>query len=594
MTTCAPMNSSPRSASSSGSGAAPWVLLGLLALAAACSSTTTAPGEPAPSPAGGSPEDGSPGQGPQAASQEDGDSGQGTDQDGRVDDAGRRYTVREIPKHEGYYRWVGEDRVRLSNSLTYFVEDHDEDSFLVRVYRAEDLGSGSGSEARSEPEPEPEPEAQSGSQTVTPRAVDRLTVEDFGTGLPRRGQWRNGFAVADIDGDGFLDIVHGPRRKGFGRPEIFLGDGQGQWRRWTEARFSGPELDYGDVAVADFDGDGNLDLAFAVHLRGIVVFVSDGGGDFREWSEGIEYVVPGGGRRAAQFSSRTIEAVDWNGDGRPDLLALGEGPRMARPSDSAAPAFHPGSEGPALFLNQGDGSWEPVGPEDGSDGARHFGDSLTVADFDGDGQPDFATATAALRSPDILHLHGEEPRSGWRQAEIPGLRKRAFLRSVEAADLDGDGRPDLAVGYIQRSGPDWLSGIDVLLNTAEGWEREEVVREEGRIGFWALASGDLDGDGVQDLIALDDEGKSRVLLGEGAGRFVLEESPELRAPELGCQGYHLELADLDGDGTAEVVAAFAGEPGSEVLLGVPPACTSQGALLAWRVTPAGSRSTARR
>ena len=45
--------------------------------------------------------------------------------------------------------------------------------------------------------------------------VDVLRLLPFGDGLPARGQWRNGFALADMNGDGYLDIVHGPARKAF-------------------------------------------------------------------------------------------------------------------------------------------------------------------------------------------------------------------------------------------------------------------------------------------------------------------------------------------------------------------------------------------
>ena len=70
--------------------------------------------------------------------------------------------------------------------------------------------------------------------------TDRLRFVPFGEGLPQSGQWRDGFAVADMNGDGHLDIVHGPPRKSFGTPVIFLGNGKGSWRRWQEASWENP------------------------------------------------------------------------------------------------------------------------------------------------------------------------------------------------------------------------------------------------------------------------------------------------------------------------------------------------------------------
>src|SRR5256885_7736606 len=85
----------------------------------------------------------------------------------------------------------------------------------------------------------------------------RVKFVPFSAGLPTAGQWRNGFDIADMNEDGHPDIVHSPARKSPGAPVIFLGDGKGNWRRWSEARFAPLPYDYGDAAVGDFNGDGH-------------------------------------------------------------------------------------------------------------------------------------------------------------------------------------------------------------------------------------------------------------------------------------------------------------------------------------------------
>jgi len=61
--------------------------------------------------------------------------------------------------------------------------------------------------------------------------LTRLRFTPFGQGLPPSGQWREGFAITDMNGDGHPDIVSGPPRKAPGAgPVIFLGNGKGSCR----------------------------------------------------------------------------------------------------------------------------------------------------------------------------------------------------------------------------------------------------------------------------------------------------------------------------------------------------------------------------
>lgn len=487
-----------------------------------------------------------------------------------VDERGREYFNLEIPRVEGQYSWVGEDhkQVRVAYGLTYDVSSYDDKRFLVKHYKQV-------VRPRRQPQPEVAPEVLEAAYRVTGPTVDRLRIAPLGAGLPEQGQWRQGFDIADIDGDGHLDIVHGPARKAGSRPSIFLGDGKGaSWRPW-KATFPNIAFDYGDAATGDLDGDGDLDLVLASHLRGIVALLNDGKGGFSPWTQGIDFAVqPGPEDTATAFSSREVEIFDWNRDGRPDILALGEGPRLALSRAAGDNRFEGGSRGLVVYLNQGNGTWTRTAGATGR--SVVFGDDLALGDFNGDGIQDFATGSGIQGSKALLNLGRQD--GTWEAVEIETLRPRAIYHGVTAGDFDGDGRSDLAVGYLTFEGDMWRTGVDVLLARADGaWERRAVGNQKSQDGIYALSSGDVDGDKALDLVALTGGGEGWIFLGDGRGGFAREEGAEIA--QTGCRGYHVELADLDGDGAAEIVTGFAGEGGG--LMGQE-TCPSQGSLRAWK------------
>jgi hypothetical protein len=483
-----------------------------------------------------------------------------------TDETGRQYFVREIPKAEGQYFKPTPDTVRLGRGETYDLLAEDEHTFKVKVYRVENLPAAPA--PATPPPPSPAVVASYRSESGT---SDRWQLEDFGRGLPKRGQWREGFAIVDFDGDGNLDIVHGPPRKGGVVPIAFFGDGQGSWRQQPIAVAHSVGYDYGDVAVADFNHDGRLDLALGVHLKGLVVLVATPEGPLQEWSQGLEYSVAGEGTQPASFSSRAIAAVDWNGDGWMDIVALGEGPRLAT-SQPVAGMKTAAAYGLAIFENHGDGTWKPIFEP----GTRAFGDTLDVADIDGDGRPDAALGLSVLGADDLLRYG----RAGGVEKGTLAVRVQSYSQAVRLADLNGDGLTDVLVGYLGAEGGVWRHGIDAYVARPDHtFTRRTLFSADGRQGITALAAGDLDGDQRLDVVGLSSEGETLLFRGNDKGFFDREASAKVPAL-TGCRGFHLEAADLDHDGSAEFVEEFAGE--SSVMTAVP-ACPSQGGVRAWKV-----------
>lgn len=497
-----------------------------------------------------------------------------------VDEEGRQYFLGNAPRIEGSYMWMNDEhtKVRLPYGLTFDVASYDDKAFKVKIYKPDDAPV----KAPGEKSPA-ELEKIAASYRADLKTTRRLSFQPFDKGLPTRGQWRHGFAVADMNGDGHLDIVHGPARKSGSRPMIFLGDGKGSWRPWNEATYPPVAFDYGAAAVGDLNGDGHMDLALASHLRGVTAMLGDGKGHFTLWSKGIEFAAEGD--TAPPFSSRALEIFDWNADGRPDIVVAGEGPRLAigPRGDSTNQAFNQGSRGLRVYVNQGDGTWGKIDEE----GSAAFGDGLALADLNGDQAPDFAMAASIIGYRAIVGL--SQPDGTRKRVSLAEIRPNAIVNSVAAADLDGDKSTDLAIAYMSNEGGIWRSGIDLLLARSGGaWERRTLASEQSQDGVYGLTTGDLDADGVPDLAALTGDGKVWIFLGDGKGSFLREEGAP--AGDAGCRGYSAKITDLDGDGKGELVVGFAGEDTASGKLGGGPAtCPTGGSLRAWKVRKTTAR-----
>jgi hypothetical protein len=387
----------------------------------------------------------------------------------------------------------------------------------------------------------------------------------FDAGLPTSGQWREGFRIADMNGDGHPDIVHGPARKQSGPPVIFLGDGKGSWTRWKEAQFPSLDYDYGDVEVADFNRDGHLDIALAVHLHGFFVLTGDGKGNFQNASAGLESNAGG----ASAFSSRAIRAVDWNNDGLPDLVAVSEG----LGSGGSRPVAE--RDGVVVFLNQGAKGWRK---SERALSKGIYSDSITLGDFDGDGHLDIAIGSGVMDRRDLVSLWRANGVATPLTLDFPGAHQ--FVQAVVAGDFDNDGKDDLAVAYVSLENEVWYSALDLFYSRAGGkWERHGLFKEATREGPLALASGHLLTKGARDLVALTARGETLVFLADGHGGLVRNSIP-LPAYGGACRGAHVELADLDGDGRDEIVASFADEPAG---FGAGAnSCPSGGGITAWK------------
>jgi len=338
-------------------------------------------------------------------------------------------------------------------------------------------------------------------------------------------------------------------------------------------------------AFGDVNGDGHLDLA--AHPRkgaGPRVWLGDGGRSWTPASEGL--VIPGG------TCGVGVELADLDGDGHLDLGV----------------ADH--CYGPFVFFGDGAGSWR-LGPLVDPSDPKGLED-LAFGDVTGDGIPDLV-GVGSFRG-GLVAYRGDGA-GGWEAIDL-GLPSRGTGNGVALADLDGDGRLDVAAALsLRRSapGPVWLSRgaetygpasegivfrgtlhqvavgdvngdghLDVAF-TADFWPGNRPVgvflgdgaggwtpaqeglpppmkRGEFTI-FYGLALGDLDGDGHADLVAMDHRtGALRVWLGDGAGAW--RACPDVGGtPERDTgRGWGIALGDVDGDGRPDLAAGYGSSP----------------------------------
>ncbi|MGZ4809032.1 MAG: FG-GAP repeat domain-containing protein, partial [Thermoanaerobaculia bacterium] len=264
-------------------------------------------------------------------------------------------------------------------------------------------------------------------------------------------------SVADLNHDGHLDLIitfRDDRNIG-----VVLGNGDGTFGAQTDHFVPGSSPFLFGGAVADFNGDGNLDFVVADQTsNSVTIFYGAGNGSLTV-SPAI----------AMGNTPYEVVAADFNGDGIPDLAT----------ANGTAPAAF------TVRLGTGGGSF---GAANSFIGSGFGGLSMTVADFDGDGVLDAALVNFSNTSFTVFHGNGD---GSFTAGVTYGVGTQPI--SIMSGDLDGDGNIDIATAN------EGSNNVTVRFGDGAGGFAESVTRIVDASLPASIAAADFHGIGKMDL-----------------------------------------------------------------------------------------------
>jgi hypothetical protein len=273
-----------------------------------------------------------------------------------------------------------------------------------------------------------------------------------------------------------------------------------------------------DVATADVNGDGRLDVIVAVQGdNNVAVLLGNGDGTLQ---------------RPALYPAGTapygVAVADLNGDGRLDIVVANYWP---------APYLV------SVLLGNGNGTF---GPPHSYGGANH-GSKVAIGDVDGDHVPDVAVDSYDYGYVWVFHGNGDGTLGATPQTYgMPWW----FSLSIHIADLDGDGVGDVVC--------DQYNYVTVIYSGG-------AAASYPSPGHMTSAVADVNRDGRPDVIHAEGFGGSTVgvLLNRGDGVLLPPAEYDMRG---GIPG-HPVVADFNGDRKPDIAASFYGAGNVGIILG---------------------------
>ena len=320
------------------------------------------------------------------------------------------------------------------------------------------------------------------------------------------------------------------------------------------------------VTIVDVDGDGDEDIVVTtVGGETTNVYLNPGNGDFSA-VEPIPLGPPG--EATPRPDSSSVQVIDLNGDGAPDIVVGNkDGQNEIYLGDPSKPGTF--DTQPLMFGESGDVTKD-----------------VKVVDVDLDGSLDIVVAndgqTNKVYYGDPTLPIGSSPTYGQNPSRDIGVSARGST-SVEVADLNGDGRPDILIGNDG-------TRDEIFMGSGPAGTRQDLATETPTLLFGTtgmrtsdIKVGDVTGDGIPDIVVAS-IGETNLLYPgrpSGSGTFA-NEIPSFIGRETD-NSMSVQLVDTDNDGDLDVVFGNADSTASTYTnqngaLGLSPTVTGQSSI----------------